>query len=268
MRSDEYISTSDGTMNLFDTDQPIVGDVARVHLLERVLALAAEKADGRMGRMGTSSIRQHPTVVLLDVGCGTGDLWLPLLGHENLEFWGIDIDPARIERAAERFGRERASVLNAYDLASHFSDQRFDVVVSTQTLMLFRRLDCILEGIHAVLKPGGRLLFSIGWTKYRPHDQVKRQIRGFFDERYYMRRYDEHEIERLLRQAGFRLDHVRFGTIDVLKAIHNDVIGEENRNRMLQHWKAMEDVLVRDPHFVEKGKKYCLTIYFEAVKEG
>jgi hypothetical protein len=54
----------------------------------------------------------------------------------------------------------------------------------------------------------------------------------------------------------------------VLKAIHNDVIGEENRNQMLQHWKAMEDVLVRDPHFVEKGKKYCLTIYFEAVKEG
>jgi len=264
-RMSTSVSTSDGMMNLFDTDQPIVGDVARVHLLERVLALAAEKADGRMG---TSGIRQHPTVVLLDVGCGTGDLWLPLLGHENLEFWGIDIDPARIERAAERFGGGRASVLNAYDLASHFSDQRFDVVVSTQTLMLFRRLDCILEGIHAVLKPGGRLLFTIGWTKYRPHDQVKRQIRGFFDERTYMRRYDEHEIERLLRQAGFRLDQVRFGTIDVLKAIHSGIIGEESRNRMLQHWKAMEDVLVRDPHFVEQGKKYCLTIYFEAVRDG
>jgi SAM-dependent methyltransferase len=195
-------------------------------------------------------------------------LWLPLLGHQNLEFWGIDIDAARIEQAAERFGRERAKVMNAYDLAIHFPAQRFDVVVSTQTLMLFRRLDRILEGIHTVLKPAGRLLFTIGWTRYRPHDQLKRQIRGYLDERYYMRRYDEHEIGQLLQQAGFRLDHVRFGTIDVLKAIHSGLIGEENRNRMLQHWKAMEDVLARDPHFVEQGKKYCLTIYFEAIKEG
>lgn len=237
-------------MNLFDTNQPIVGDVARVHLLERVLTLAAENK-----------------VALLDVGCGSGDLWLPLLGHANLEFWGIDIDQARLEIAAERLGRDRAIMLNIYDLSKHFPDQRFDAVVSTQTLMFFKRLDQVLREINTVLKPGGRLLFTIGWTRYRPNVQIKRQIRGYFDERYYMRRYDEHEISQLLRRAGFRLDHVRFGTIDVLKTIHSTIIVTKNRNKMLQQWKAMEDVLVSDENFVERGKNFCLTIYFEAIKE-
>jgi ubiquinone/menaquinone biosynthesis C-methylase UbiE len=238
-------------MNLFDTDQPIVGSATRAYLLERVLELAAK------GK-----------ITLLDVGCGTANLWLPLLGCENIELWGIDCNQASIEVAAERLGRERALAVNVYELSSHFTNRRFDVVVSTQTLMFLRRLDRALQEIHAVLKPGGRLLFTIGWTKYRPNTQIKRQIRGYFDEKYYLRRYDEYEISRLLQRAGFKIDHIRFGTIGVLKAIHNKIISEENKNKMLQQWKTMEDVLASDDNFVERGKKYCLAIYFEAVKEA
>lgn len=238
-------------MNLFDTDHPIVGSITRVHLLERVLALAEET-----------------TITLLDVGCGTASLWLPLLGHKNIDFWGIDIDRVSIGVAAERLGQEKAFACNVYDLSKQFASQQFDVAVSTQTLMCLRHLDRALREINAVLKPDGRLLFTIGWTKYRPHSQLKRQIRGYLDERYYLRRYDEHEMAQLLRQAGFKLDHIRFGTVDALKAIHNKIIGEKNQNKMLQQWKYLEDILASDEGFIEKGKPYCLGIYFEAIKTG
>jgi ubiquinone/menaquinone biosynthesis C-methylase UbiE len=238
-------------MNLFDTDQPIVGSVTRVHLLERVLTLAKETK-----------------ITLLDVGCGTASLWLPLLGHKNIDFWGIDIDRVSIDTAVERFGQEKAFVCNVYDLSKQFASQQFDVAVSTQTLMCLKHLNRALQEINSVLKPNGRLLFTVGWTKYRPNTQFKRQIRGYLDERHYVHRYDEHEIARLLRQTGFEIDHIRFGTIDVLKTIHNKIVDEKNQNKMLQQWKCLEDILTSDEGFTEKGKPYCLGIYFEAIKTG
>jgi len=60
-------------MNLFESAQPIVGDIARVHLLERVLEITANEK-----------------LSILDVGCGDGSLWRPLLGNDNIELWGVN----------------------------------------------------------------------------------------------------------------------------------------------------------------------------------
>lgn len=236
-------------LNLYDSDQPLVGDPLRVHLLERVLQLAAEKK-----------------IKILDAGCKSGQLWLPLLNHPNIEIWGIDLDDEAIKQAKEKFGPDKAITLNIYNLTQHFAENEFDIVVSTQTLMFLKHLPKALFEINSVLKPGGYFLFTIGWTKYRPNNQLKRQIRSFFDERYYVHRYDEHELVRALQETHFAVQEIRFGAIDLLKEIHNKIINVQHQNKFLKQWKLLEDSLIDDQDFKDRGKKFCLGIYFEATK--
>jgi 2-polyprenyl-3-methyl-5-hydroxy-6-metoxy-1,4-benzoquinol methylase len=237
-------------MSLFESEQPIVGEIARVHLLERVLEITASEK-----------------LKILDVGCGDGSLWRPLLGNDHIELWGLDRDRARIEAAATAFGRDRVREGNIYDLSDLFEGLRFDVVVSTQVFSCVRYLGNGLREINKVTKLGGRLLFTIGWLKYRKsYRRLRRKLAGYLWEKYYYRYYDEIELTELLNGAGFRVDDVRFHTIHPLKEIHNRIISAENRNRMLQKWKEMEDILVSDPEFAHKGKPYCLGLYMEATK--
>jgi 2-polyprenyl-3-methyl-5-hydroxy-6-metoxy-1,4-benzoquinol methylase len=81
-------------MSLFESEQPIVGDIARVHLLERVLEITAREK-----------------LKILDVGCGDGSLWRSLLGNDNIELWGLDRDRERVEAAAAVFGKDRLKSL-------------------------------------------------------------------------------------------------------------------------------------------------------------
>jgi SAM-dependent methyltransferase len=237
-------------VNLFESEQPIVGDIARVHLLERVLQITANEKSN-----------------ILDVGCGDGSLWRPLIGNDHIELWGFDRDGERVEAAAAIFGKDRAREGNIYDLSDLFDGLRFDVVVSTQVFSCVRYLGRGLREINKVTKLGGRLLFTIGWLKYRKsYRRLRRKLAGYLWEKHYYRYYDEVELTELLNGAEFRVDDIRFHTIHPLKEIHNRIISPENRNRMLQKWKEMEDSLVSDPEFALKGKPYCLGLYMEATK--
>ena len=102
-------------MSLFESEQPIVGDIARVHLLERVLEITANEK-----------------LCILNVGCGDGSLWKPLLGNHNLELWDIDRDKERVKAATAVFGKDRVKEGNIYNLSGLFEGLRFDAVVSTQ----------------------------------------------------------------------------------------------------------------------------------------
>lgn len=237
-------------MSLFESAQPIVGEIARLHLLERMLEITANEK-----------------LKILDVGCGDGSLWKPLLGNHNLELWGVDRDRERVKAAWAVFGEGKVKEGNIYDLSKLFAGLLFDVVVSTQVFSYIRNLRKGSREINKVTKMGGKLLFTIGLLKYhRSYRRLRRKIAGYLWEEHYYQYYDEVELTELLKRAGFRVDDVRFHTIHPLKEIHNRIISHENKNRMLQKWKEMEDILISDPEFALKGKPYCLGLYMEATK--
>lgn len=238
--------------DIYSVNKPIVGDLARVHLIQRVFEI-----------LGGNQTK------ILDVGCGDGSLWLPFLNHiSDLEISGIDRDRVKIEKGLKELKKSNLVCGDIYKLSSLFPGEYFSLVVSTQVFSYIKRLDKALEEINRVMVDKGKLLFTIGCTGYRKSwkDQFRRRIAGWFIEKYYFREYDEKELETLLGERGFQVEDVRFYTVHPLKEIHNKIISEANKNKFLNAWKEMEDILAQDDDFRREGKPYCLSIFMECKK--
>lgn len=241
-------------MDLFEIEKPLVGDPSRVYLLKRALDLS---------NSGTR---------VLDVGCGTCSLWEPIIGKWKFELWGIDIDEEKIEMGKKVVkDKGRIRVGDVHNLSKIFSTSFFDIVVSTQVFYLIEDLKKVLQEINFVLKPGGKLLFTTELPKsHQPllsrllHSYTK--IKGYVKKIDIPKRQDEKELSALLEEANFEVGDVRFYHIPPLKFIHNNIVSEENKNRVLRKWVELEEELIRDANFMAKGKVYCRNLFMDAVK--
>jgi ubiquinone/menaquinone biosynthesis C-methylase UbiE len=101
----------------------------------------------------------HPTLRVLDVGCGPGDLSIRI-AQRCQEVWGVDVTPEMIRIAEEKSGSEPANVhfhqADACDLP--FENGTFDTVMSVNALQAMYRPEMALAEMSRVLKPGGELL--------------------------------------------------------------------------------------------------------------
>jgi SAM-dependent methyltransferase len=99
---------------------------------------------------------------LLDVGCGTGKSFLPMLDR-GWEVTGCDISPAMVELAKEK-ASDRAELCVADMLAlPRFGE--FDLVWAIDDAINYllgpEELQSALEGMRDNLAPGGLLLFDV-----------------------------------------------------------------------------------------------------------
>jgi SAM-dependent methyltransferase len=93
---------------------------------------------------------------LLDVGCGQGHFMRRAARHYDV--YGIDISPARVERARSQSGLQTAEVGSATSLA--FPDAHFDVVCALDVVEHLETPEQFFAEAARVLRPGGILLFS------------------------------------------------------------------------------------------------------------
>jgi SAM-dependent methyltransferase len=98
----------------------------------------------------------------LDVGCGTGRAFPPLL-RRGWTVRGCDLSPAMLERASEAEGGDRVT-LSVADMRSLPEFGLFDLVLSLNDSVnyLLGEDDLLdaLRGMRANLRPGGLLLFD------------------------------------------------------------------------------------------------------------
>lgn len=242
-------------MNLFETQIPLVGDPSRVHLLERVMALA------------------HSETKLLDAGCGTCSLWKPLMGQYEFELWGVDIDEERVRIARETLKDEvRIKVGDVHSLSQVFPISFFDIVISTQLFYQIRNLKRALQEINRILKPEGKLLFTTelarpqGLLPCLRHKLAQHSKTLLGKSSNYIKRHDEKELSTLLRETGYEVEEVGFYHIPPLKFIHNRIILAENKNKVMHKWLELEEELLKDTNFLAQAKVYCRNLFIEATK--
>jgi SAM-dependent methyltransferase len=100
---------------------------------------------------------------LLDVGCGTGKSFLPLLAR-GYEVTAFDISPAMVARAREAAAGTGAELLVA-DVRELPALGRFDIAIALDDALNYMLSDdellAAFEGVAQNLRPGGLLVFDL-----------------------------------------------------------------------------------------------------------
>lgn len=97
---------------------------------------------------------------LLEVGCGTGRMSVPLL-ERGVNLVGCDLSVPMMERFREKYPSARIAQADAAYLP--FPDQHFDAVLTVHVLHLIPAWRAVLHEIQRVLKPGGAYLNVRTW---------------------------------------------------------------------------------------------------------
>ena len=103
-----------------------------------------------------------PESSVLEVGCGSGELLARIPGRRRV---GIDLSPAQIEKAKARAPDCEFHVQAAEGL--HL-DERFDVIVISDTLNFAADVQKVLENLHALSHPATRLIVNYPSALWRP----------------------------------------------------------------------------------------------------
>lgn len=96
---------------------------------------------------------------ILDAGCGTG-LCAPILRPYARHLHGIDVSIPMLVKCRDK---GTFDLLSRTDLAARdtYPDGKFDLVVSGDVMVYFGDLDQVLKNLADVLRPGGRIVFTV-----------------------------------------------------------------------------------------------------------
>ncbi|OGR81088.1 MAG: hypothetical protein A2X32_09095 [Elusimicrobia bacterium GWC2_64_44] len=160
-------------------------------LADRYSALAESKAEN--GYIEHPAMRSQLTDVaglsVLDAGCGPGFLGA-YLAEKGAKVTGFDISPRMIELAGKRTaGAARLFVADLAKEIPALGAEEFDLVTSSLAIDYVKDWTVPLNTFRRVLKPGGKLVFSVqhplgAYLWYKPASAfgvqlVEAQWRGF-----------------------------------------------------------------------------------------
>eukprot|EP00033_Pygsuia_biforma_P002944 GCRY01003245.1.p1 GENE.GCRY01003245.1~~GCRY01003245.1.p1 ORF type:complete len:302 (+),score=86.41 GCRY01003245.1:174-1079(+) len=189
--------------------------------------------------------------VLLDIGCGVGDGFFPLLAlHPSLHVIAFDFSAEAVDVAKSHPSypthAHRLSCFS-YDITTglpasvplgsvHYALCVF--VLSAISPHLHRR---VLESIFQALAPGGQLLFRDYGRGDMAQVKLAKKLGHCLEEGFYVKQdgtrvfyFEKDALEKVLKETGFRVDE----NLYCLRAI-------ENRKRGLVAEKAMRRVWVQ-----------------------
>ncbi len=124
-----------------------------------------------------------PQAAVLELGCGTGRVTLPLAAHCRF-IRGIDLSPAMVELCRAKLaqadiGSDRA-VVSEGDISRLDLGQRFDLIIAPfrvmQNLETDAEVDGMLDGIARHLAPGGTCILNVFRPFYAPGELRERWL--------------------------------------------------------------------------------------------
>ena len=104
----------------------------------------------------TEQIIPHNNVKILELGCGTGDLWKDLKdSFQNCEILLSDFSEGMLEKTRENLGENgfNYEIIDFHNIP--YPDKTFDIIISNHNLYLALDLNKVLGEISRVIKDNG-----------------------------------------------------------------------------------------------------------------
>jgi SAM-dependent methyltransferase len=152
-------------LNIRETYRRHVAKLGRRYGRQRAMEVAIGGEFEAFGIVEREILVQYglgPDDYVIDVGCGSGRLDIPLSKYLHGPYLGIDIVPELVDYARRQTGRPDWRFETATGLEIPESAGRADMVCffSVFTHLLHEQSFAYLKEAHRVLKPGGRIVFS------------------------------------------------------------------------------------------------------------
>ena len=149
-----------------------------------------------------SRLHVWPGERVLDAGCGTGRYFEPLLAQQAA-LVGVDFSAGML-RVARRKHPSAALVQADLQRAWPFHDASFDLVVCALVGEHLGALDRVFTEMRRVLRPEGRLLFSVYHPAMAAAGKEARYITGSVEYRLGAVKHVTDDYTGALERAGFR----------------------------------------------------------------
>ena len=106
--------------------------------------------------------------IMLDVGCGEGDIFLALCNkNPHMKCIGLDMDKKSLEKAEEGYAyfKSLSEAGAEFLLGSAYSiplpDRSVDIIICSEVLEHLHEYSDAINEMHRVLKPGGKFYVSV-----------------------------------------------------------------------------------------------------------
>jgi SAM-dependent methyltransferase len=154
-----------GKLDFRATYPALVKSLRLSHGKEEAMKLAVGGEFEAMGLLELEALKHFGLggdSYLIDVGCGSGRLAVPLSGYLKGRYLGTDVVPELVEYARRVVGRPDWRFETAEGLSIREADGVADVVCffSVFTHLLHEQTYAYLREAKRVLKPGGKVVFS------------------------------------------------------------------------------------------------------------
>lgn len=175
----------------------------------------------------------HPGNVVLDAGCGGGELASAISQRENARVIGITLSRAQAKLATERFGSDQCAftVMNFENLG--FPDGSVNRIVAKESLLHAAEKDNFLRQAHRVLSTDGKLVIADLTLQHDPSGKEWVPLAAFQNEFHVAPLISTAHYVSLLENAGFSEISLQDITAEVSRSF-TDYIGETLVTRVSQ----------------------------------
>lgn len=154
---------------------------------------------------------------VLDIGCSTGTFGERLIKEKQCTVDGIEIDERDLKAARQKLRKVYNIQIETEDIKV---DDKYDIVFFGDVIEHLARPAQALNKVHALLKPGGRLVFSIPNITHMSvrlmlmSGKIKYGRTGLLDETH-LHFYSQEEVYRVLNEAGFAVETFDYTINDI-----------------------------------------------------
>lgn len=99
---------------------------------------------------------------ILDLGCGDGRISAEIAAGHSGRVLGVDNSPQMIQLATQRYAAGKNLAFRQMDARELSFDAQFDLIFSNAVLHWVEDHRSVLSGIARALRPGGRVVLSMG----------------------------------------------------------------------------------------------------------